>query len=87
MSSGLNLSVQECAIQLFYELYKFFRVPLAAGCFGKYSPISHLGFHWFTSVALFNLPRINACAVPTNTLPLFCMGYDSLVQTEPFSIR
>ena len=87
MTPGLNLSMQECPIQLLYELYKFLWVLLTAGCFGKYSPISHLGFHWFTSVALFNLPRINACAVPTNTLPLFCVGYDSLVQTEPFSIR
>ena len=87
MSSGLNLSVQECAIQLLYEFYELLWVLLTAGCFGKYSPISHLGFHWFTSVALFNLPWINACAVPTNTLPLFCVGYDSSVQTEPFSIR
>jgi hypothetical protein len=56
MTPGLNLSMQECPIQLFYELNKLVRVLLAAGCFGKYTPISHLGFHWFTSVALFNLP-------------------------------
>src|SRR5579864_8984878 len=51
MTPGLNLSMQECPIQFLYELYKFLWVLLTAGRFGKYSPISHLGFHWFTSVA------------------------------------
>jgi hypothetical protein len=71
MPPGLNFSMQERPIQLLYELYEFLWVLLAAGCFGKYSPISHLGFHWFTSVALFNLPSITACTVPRKGGPLF----------------
>lgn len=48
----LNFSVQERTIQLLDKLNQLFRILFAAGCFGKYSPISNLGFHWFTSVAL-----------------------------------
>lgn len=52
MPPGLDFSMQECAVQLLYELYELLWVLLAAGGFGKHSPISHLGLHGFTSVAL-----------------------------------
>ena len=43
---GFNFAVQERAIQLLYELYQFLGILLLAGCFGKYTPISNLDFHW-----------------------------------------
>jgi hypothetical protein len=49
VTSRLNLSMQEHPIQLFHKLNESFWILLAAGCFGKYSPISNLGFHWSTS--------------------------------------
>ena len=86
MTPGLNLSMQECPIQLLYELYKLIWVLLTAGCFGKYSPISHLGFHWFTSVALFNLSWITACALPRSIAVCFVSFSLRATQIEVLSI-
>ena len=45
VTSRLNLFMQKHTIQLFYELNQLLWILLAAGCLGKYSPISNLGFH------------------------------------------
>ena len=52
MSLGPDFAIKKRSVQLLHELYQLLWILFAACCFGKYTPISNLGFHWFTSVAL-----------------------------------
>jgi len=46
--------MQKHTIQLFYKLNEPLWILLAAGCFGKYPPISSLGFHLVHLRSTFN---------------------------------
>ena len=52
MPLDADFAIEKRSVQLLHELYQLLWILFAACCFGKYTPISHLGFHWFTSVAL-----------------------------------
>src|SRR5262252_5338205 len=75
MPLDADFAIEKRSVQLLHELYQLLWILFAACCFGKYPPISNLGFHWFASVAHSFCLYLLACAMPRMLSALFCVEY------------